>query len=127
MMENSNQISLVAITSVASENNSIEKWYSMSEAAKLTGGGMGRQKLYKLLRENKILMNSKEPYQKYINQQYFKYVLKAITDSNGKVLFHEPVILVSLKGILFIKSILEPKPATKIDNKDNQHQYKLFS
>lgn len=124
-MENSKQLISTPTTEVNSVDVNPETWYSMSKAAKLICTNMGRQKLYIFLRERKILMNDKEPYQKYINQKYFKYVLKAITDKNGKVLFYQPVILVSVKGLFFIKGLLEQK--TDVKGIDNKHQYNIFS
>lgn len=51
---------------------------SFGDFAKL-GGNIGRNTLFKILRERKILMNGNIPYQTYINEGYFKtreYVVK---------------------------------------------------
>lgn len=84
-----------------------EKWYSMSEAAKIINAkGIGRNKLYKFLKDKGILRGNNEPYQRFIDQGLLKYVVKDVENPYGKTLSFEPVTLVSLKGIEFIEQLL---------------------
>lgn len=54
---------------VAVSNNSL----SFSEAAKwLKLPGIGRNKLIEMLRQQKVLMKNREPYQQYVNAGYFE-------------------------------------------------------
>lgn len=49
---------------------------TMSKVAKsINMDGVGRNTLFKILRENKVLMRNNEPYQSYINRGYFKVVV----------------------------------------------------
>lgn len=86
-----------------------ENWYTMAEAAKLINANMGRTKLFRFLREEGLLMDDNEPYQRYIDNGCFKYVVKDIFGRRGQVLFPQTVTLVSPKGIDFIKKLLKNK------------------
>lgn len=86
-----------------------ENWYTMAEAAKLINANMGRTKLFHFLRDEGILMDDNEPYQRYIDNGCFKYVVKDVYGRRGQVLFPQTVSLVSPKGIDFIKKLLKNK------------------
>ena len=76
----------------------------MSEVAKLINlKKMGRTKMFIFLREDGILMEDNEPYQHYINNGYFKLVLKEVYGQQGQIKFSKEVTLVSPKGLNFIK------------------------
>lgn len=47
---------------------------SMAEAAKVIGMGIGRNQLFGILREKKVLRENNEPYQKYIDLGWFRVV-----------------------------------------------------
>jgi len=54
----------------------------IGDLAKLTDGKIGRNKLFKLLREKKVLMNSNLPYQQYLDRGYFEVterIVKSVT------------------------------------------------
>lgn len=55
----------------------------MSKLLKEKNIDIGRNKLFKLLRDNNVLMRNNIPYQQYVNSGYFK-VRESVTDVNGK-------------------------------------------
>lgn len=55
-----------------------EDCFSMSETVRLLKLTIGRNKFYALLKAEKILKQSKEPYQEYIDAGYFKTILKQV-------------------------------------------------
>ncbi len=92
----------------------------MKETAKLIDKGIGRNKLIKFLREQGILMSNNEPYQSYIDQGYFKYVIKTVDNGYGRYLFQTPVTLATPKGIEFIKKQIEKQE--KANENQNQEE-----
>ena len=58
-----------------------DKLFSMNEVAKLINS-VGRNKLFKMLRDAKILMLDNNPYQKYVDMGYFKVVEVTTTDGS---------------------------------------------
>ena len=58
-----------------------DKLFSINEVAKLINS-VGRNKLFKMLRDAKILMLDNNPYQQYVNQGYFKVVETTTTDGS---------------------------------------------
>lgn len=58
---------------------------SMGDVAKLIDIGMGRNKLFKELRQKHILMDSNIPYQQFIDRGYFKVKEGKFKTNNGKV------------------------------------------
>ena len=99
-------------------NFNFEKLSDMKETAKLIDKKIGRNTLLKFLREKGILMANNEPYQSYIEEGYFKYVIKMIDNSYGRYLFQTPVTLVTAKGIEFIKNQVD-KEETKNENQED--------
>ncbi|NLR64842.1 hypothetical protein HGH92_11055 [Chitinophaga varians] len=81
-----------------------DEWFDMKKAAKLLNAKMGRTKLYRYLREEGVLMSDNEPYQQYVDAGYFKLITKDIRGRMGQLLFRQPVTLVSMKGVDFIKT-----------------------
>lgn len=81
------------------ETQDHERWFSMSETAKLINiPNVGRSILYEFLREKQIIFG-KEPYQKFVNQDLFKCLLSPDTTII--------TLRVSPKGLEFIKKLLE--------------------
>lgn len=64
---------------------------NFGDFAKL-GGNIGRNTLFKILRERKILMNGNIPYQTYINEGYFKTREYVVKRTNGDVLKQQTLI-----------------------------------
>ena len=75
---------------------------SMGVAAKSLG--IGRNRLFEILRGRKILMASNVPYQEYIERGYFRVVEKPITMGSNTI--NKPQTLVTSKGIDYIGRLL---------------------
>ena len=67
--------------------------------------GYGRNNLFKLLREQKILRKNNQPYQKYVNNGYFKQVIVPIK-KNGEV-WNGTKTVATAKGVEFILRIIK--------------------
>ena len=67
--------------------------------------GIGRNKLFEILRNKKILMNNNQPYQKYIDCNYFRTVEQKFNKPDGSVNINIKT-LVYQKGVQYIKKIL---------------------
>ena len=91
-----------------------EQWFTMAETAKIINAKMGRTKMFRFLREEQILMDDNEPYQKYIDNGCFKMILKDVYGRGGQVLFQQPVTLVSPKGIDTIKKHIQKKEGNHV-------------
>lgn len=87
-----------------------DDWIDLGQVAKtLNYRNIGRNKLFKFLRENGILQHSgdnrNDPYQRYVNQGYFKIVTTSFKveeeERSGKK------TAVSQRGIEFIKKLLD--------------------
>ena len=79
-------------------------WSDMREvAAKLHIVGMGRNKLFQLLREKGVLDRNNIPYRKYVDAGYFKLADAVRTTKNGKMRFNK--LMVSNAGKVFIEKI----------------------
>jgi len=87
---------------VASSKNTIDM---LTAAKTLNIRGIGRNKLFEILRSEKILMSDNKPYQQYIDRGYFrvieqKYEYLGETKINTKTLVHQ-------KGLDFIRKLLQ--------------------
>lgn len=79
-----------------------EQLYSIGRVAKILkddGHSIGRNRLFKILREQNILMPSREPYQRYVNNGMFKMVL------SKKNLYAKTVA--TGKGLQYIKTLID--------------------
>ncbi|GAB3324374.1 hypothetical protein GCM10027299_21630 [Larkinella ripae] len=71
----------------------------MGDVAKvLNFAGIGRNNLFEILRQEKVLMNGNAPYQKYVEQGWFKIVESKWTDSYG-------ASHISLKTVVYQKGV----------------------
>ena len=80
---------------------------AMKEVAKVLGiKGMGRNKLFKFLRDKKILDRNNMPYQEYVDRGYFRVIEQKYNTNNGdiKITF---TTLVYNKGIEYIRKLLK--------------------
>ena len=87
----------------------LEKVFDMKKSAKLLDfKGIGRNRLYELLRKQKVLMNDNEPYQSYIERKWFKIKEELV---EGKLILVVYVTQLGLNGIrkLLIKLGYEPR------------------
>jgi anti-repressor protein len=80
-----------------------DKEYDFSQVAKvLNVKGIGRNNLFSLLRDMKILRGNNEPYQSYVDRGYFRVCTVSKTDTYGGVHVY-PKTVVTQKGIDFIR------------------------
>jgi len=77
----------------------------IGDVAKVLDMGIGRNKLFEFLREEKILMSDNRPYQKYIDQEYFR-VVEQKYEKNGDTYINLKT-LVFQKGVDFIRKRLQ--------------------
>ncbi len=77
----------------------------MADVAKVLDMGIGRNKLFEILREHKILMQDNRPYQKYIDNSWFRVVEVKYIKPNGDTAINLKT-LVYQKGINGIRKIL---------------------
>ena len=66
---------------------------------------MGRNRLFKILRDKKILMANNVPYQEFIERGYFRVVEKSIV--MGDQTINKPQTLVTAKGVDWIGRLLK--------------------
>ena len=81
-----------------------ETLFSMADTAKVLDMGIGRNKLFKFLRDKGVLQNDNMPYQRFVDAGYFKVV-------EGKYEVNENVVVskttyVKQKGIDYIRKLL---------------------
>ena len=91
----------------------------MNEMAKLIqneGIKLGRNKLFELLRENKILMSNNQPYQKYLDNGYFKVIETTKHTPYGDKVFCKT--MVTGKGQVYIVQFVKNKISNE-ESKEN--------
>ena len=69
--------------------------------------GYGRNNLFKLLREQKVLMHNNQPYQKYIDCGYFKQIETQWYDRKAEITHIGLKTVVYQKGLDFIRNLIE--------------------
>lgn len=78
----------------------------MDQVAKVIGKkGIGRNKLFEILREKKVLMNNNTPYQKFVDAGYFRVVEQKYTKPNGEININIKT-LVYQRGVDFIRKLI---------------------
>jgi phage antirepressor YoqD-like protein len=82
-----------------------DKWLEMAAVKALGIKGWGRNKVFAMLRERKVLRDSNEPYQKFVERGYFKTVEEVFEDSYGRTGIYIKT-MVSQKGLDFIRKLI---------------------
>jgi len=77
----------------------------LGTAARVLNMGIGRNRLFEILRDNKILMDNNQPYQKYIDRGYFRTVEQKYTKPDGTTCISIKT-LVYQRGLDYIRKIL---------------------
>lgn len=80
----------------------------MASVAKVLDMGIGRNKLFGILREEKILQSDNIPYQEYIDREYFRVVEQKYDKPYGEIGINIKT-LVFQKGVEFIRKLLVKK------------------
>jgi phage antirepressor YoqD-like protein len=88
-------------------NLHFEPWFEMVVVAKIPDTPIGRNKIFKKLRDLNYLMEGNIPYQKYVDSGHFKMELRPRYDSNKEIVQWYAVTLVSVKGAELIKKLLK--------------------
>lgn len=88
---------------VASSKDAIE----MGDVAKVLNiPGIGRNKLFEILRNKKILQNNNVPYQKYCDAGYFRVIEQKYTKPDASVNINIKTLAYQ-KGLAYIRKVLE--------------------
>lgn len=83
---------------------------SIGDLAKVIGG-IGRNKLFEVLRSKGILMQNNVPYQSYVDRGYFRVIEQKYTKPNGEIAINIKT-LVYQRGVEYIRKTIEKqKPA----------------
>lgn len=81
----------------------------MSEVAKILNiKGIGRNKLFEILRNKNILQNNNQPYQKYVDAGYFRIIESRYVLSNGETKISLKTVVFQ-KGLEFIRKTVSKK------------------
>lgn len=80
----------------------------MGTCAKVLNLGIGRNQLFELLRNEKVLMDNNQPYQSMIDRGYFRVVEQKYTRTNGDLCINFKT-LVYQKGLDYILKLCKEK------------------
>tara|TARA_Y100001972_G_C7616355_1_gene309092 strand:- start:823 stop:1230 length:408 start_codon:yes stop_codon:yes gene_type:complete len=84
-----------------------DEWMEMSEVAKLLNyQKLGRNKIFNILRENKILRKNNQPYQEYVDRGCFKLIEQVYTTTYGDTRISYKTVI-SQKGLDYIKKVID--------------------
>ena len=86
---------------VTGSNDTID----MSEVAKVLNCGMGRNKIFQLLRDRNILNGNNQPYQQFVDKGYFRIIESKFTQEDGTVRINLKTVVFQ-KGLEFIKGVV---------------------
>ena len=79
---------------------------AIGDVAKILGiKGLGRNNLFELLREKKVLMQNNQPYQKYVDAGYFRVIEQKYTKPTGETEINIKT-LVYQRGVDYIRKIV---------------------
>ena len=84
---------------------SSESLLSMADVAKVLDKGIGRNRLFKLLRSRGILQSNNVPYQRFVDKGYFKVVESSYMAGDNAIV--STVTYVKQKGVDYIRKLLE--------------------
>lgn len=77
----------------------------IGSAAKVLNLGIGRNRLFEVLRDKRILMNDNKPYQTYIDRGYFRVIEQKYTKPDGSTNISIKT-LVYQRGLDYIRKVL---------------------
>ena len=84
---------------------SSESLLSMADVAKVLDKGIGRNRLFKLLRSRGILQGNNVPYQRFVDSGYFKVIESSYMAGDNAIV--STVTYVKQKGVDYIRKLLE--------------------
>jgi len=85
-----------------------EDTFDMATVVKTLNLGVGRNELYQLLRDKRILMATNAPYQEYVDRGYFKIVEMPFTTPDGKPHIGVKTVVYQ-KGVDYIRKVILAK------------------
>lgn len=77
----------------------------MATVAKVLNMGIGRNKIFEILRDNKILQGNNQPMQRYVDSCWFRVIETQFTKPNGDICINFKIIVYQ-KGIEGIRKLL---------------------
>ena len=77
-----------------------------SVAKTLNFKGIGRNKLFEILRDSKVLQNNNQPYQKYVDKGYFRIIKQKYCKPTGEMCINLKTVVYQ-QGVAFIRNILK--------------------
>lgn len=80
----------------------------IGEVAKVLNCGIGRNKLFDLLRKEKVLMKNNIPKQHFVDEGYFRVIETKYTKPNGDVSINLKTVVYQ-KGVDYIRKLLKKK------------------
>jgi anti-repressor protein len=89
---------------VVGSNDTID----MGQVAKVLNCGVGRNKLFEILREKKVLRDNNEPFQSYCDRGWFRMVESKYQLSNGDIRINIKTVVFQ-KGVDGIRKLLKEK------------------
>ena len=92
-----------------------ESLLSMGDVAKALDMGIGRNKLYKFLREKNVLMDDNVPYQRCVDAGYFKLIENHYMAGDNSVV--SKTTYVKQKGVDFIRKLLKKDGYQRVERK----------
>lgn len=78
----------------------------MAQAAKVLNMKIGRNKLFELLRDKKVLQPNNQPYQTYIDREYFRMVESKYQKPNGDTHINIKTVVYQ-KGLDYIRKLIK--------------------
>jgi phage antirepressor YoqD-like protein len=78
----------------------------MAQAAKVLNMGIGRNKLFELLRDKKVLQHNNQPYQTYIDRGYFRMVESKFQKPTGDTHISIKTVVYQ-KGLEYIRKLIK--------------------
>jgi phage antirepressor YoqD-like protein len=78
----------------------------MAQAAKVLNMGIGRNKLFELLRDKKVLQHNNQPYQTYIDRGYFRMVESKFQKPTGDTHISIKTVVYQ-KGLDYIRKLIK--------------------
>jgi len=85
-----------------------EDTIDIGNSAKVLNFGIGRNKLFEILRDLDVLMQNNQPYQKYIDCEYFRVIEQKYNKPDGSVHINLKTVVYQ-KGLDFIRKILKER------------------
>lgn len=79
-----------------------------SEVAKVLNCGMGRNKIFELLRDKGVLNSKNQPYQQFVDMGYFRVIESSVTLPDGSVRINLKTVVFQ-KGLDFIRKLVAHK------------------